>query len=242
MEEDEAGKLLDTVEAELAKGNFALKERGFWKLVSEAKKDPALVEKFGDRIGEIDYKAFKKQAWFTVSISTGHLLELLGTAVGVTLLYIGLTYGGILGGLSFILSAGIFSATLHPLAHYIVGRWQEINFIFYFLDGPMLIEPTLKIDYASYLKASPMGRVLMHSAGPIATSASSLTVVILGLVFNVPMWSLVIVGLLFILTASTEFLPIILIKLGISKILFADFRKTDTYRTLREWKIYKTQR
>jgi hypothetical protein len=240
MEEKEAEELLKRVEEEINKGNYDLKGLGFWKLVTQVKKNPSLVEKFGDRIGEVDQKAFKHWAWLTVGITTGHVLELAGTIIGGALLYLGLTKGTTLGGISLVLSALILSATLHPFAHYLVGKWKGIDFTFYFPDGPALIEPTLKIDYATYLRASARDRAMMHLAGAISTSVGPLVVLILGLASGVLDWALIVVGAYLLFTVSSELLPLILLKLGLPKILFADFRKTDTYRTMREWKIHKS--
>ncbi len=239
MEVSEAKALLDRVEEETSKGNFALKELGFWRVVLEAKKNPAIVDELGDRIGDIDQKAFKKWAWLSVSITIGHIIELIGTAIALALLYIGLTTATNLGGVSLVLSALILSATLHPFAHYLVGKWQGIDFTFYFPNGPALIEPTIKIDYASYLRAPAKGRVLMHLAGPIATSAAPLGVLVLGLIFGAQTLALAIVSLVLVFNGGSEFAPLVLKPLGITKIIFMDFRKTDTMRVLREWRIHK---
>ncbi|MFQ5815378.1 MAG: hypothetical protein ACE5G7_02660 [Candidatus Hydrothermarchaeaceae archaeon] len=240
MEEKEAEELLQKVEEEVSKGNYDLKGLGFWKLVAQAKKNPKLVEKFGSRISEVDQKAFKNWAWLTVSITTGHVIELAGTVIALALLYTGLTTTTTLGGISLVLSALILSATLHPFAHYLVGNRVGIDFTFYFPDGPALIEPTLKTDYATYLKASPKDRAMMHLAGPVMTSLGPLIVLILGMASGALTWAVVLVGVVLLFNASSEIAPLILLKLNVPKILFADFRKTDTYRTLREWKIYKS--
>lgn len=242
MDEKEAGELLRNIEGEVSKGNFALREMGFWKLVDAAKRDKNFAEKFADRIADIDRKAFKNRAWFTVSLTLGHAVELLGVILGIALLIAGLFYlDGAGAGISVILAAAIFSATLHPFAHYVVGRTQGIKFSYYFPDGPALIEPTLKIDYASYLRASAKGRALMHLAGPISTSLGPFVVLVLSAIYGIGRIYLAVVLLILLFMASSEFVPLIAIKLGKPKILFADFRKSDTIRTLREWNIYKEQ-
>lgn len=240
MEEKEADGLLRKVEEEISKGNYDLKGLGFWKVVAEAKKDSSLVEKFGERIGDVDQKAFKNWAWLTISITLGHLIELVGTLFGLVLLYFGLTDTTTYGGIALVLSSLVFATTLHPFAHYFIGRLKGIDFTFYFPDGPGLIEPTLKIDYASYLKTPPKDRAMMHLAGPIATSLAPLIVLILGMVFGALPWAVILVGVVLLVNASTEIIPLILLKINMTKILFADFRKTDTYRALREWRIYKS--
>ncbi|MEE9593904.1 MAG: hypothetical protein V3V92_00730, partial [Candidatus Hydrothermarchaeales archaeon] len=211
-------------------------------LVAEAKKNPELVEKFGERIKEVDQKAFKNWAWLTVNITVGHIVELIGTIIALALLYIGLTNTTILGGVSLVLSALVLSVTLHPFAHYLVGKWKGINFTFYFPDGPALIEPTLKTDYATYLKASPQDRAMMHLAGPIATSLGPLLVLILGLASGALPWAVILVGVVLLANAGSELAPLILLKINRPKILFMDFKKTDTYRALREWRVHKSLR
>ncbi len=234
MEEMEAERLLQKVEEEVSRGNYDLRGLGFWKLVAEAKKNSRFVEKFGKRISEVDQKVFRAKAWIALDLKVGHAMELVGTIIALILLYLGLRQGGTLWGIYLVVAAAILSATLHPFFHYIVGKSQGINFTFYFPDGPLLIEPTLKIDYYSYLRATPTQRAMMHVAGPIATSLAPLTVLILGVLLKAPTWANIVVLVLLAFNAGSEFAPWILIKLGIPKIFFADFRKTDTYRTLRE--------
>ncbi|MBU4374420.1 MAG: hypothetical protein KJ714_08315 [Euryarchaeota archaeon] len=71
--------------------------------------------------------------------------------------------------------------TLHPLSHYIIGSLLGIRFTHYYLNGPAKIEPTLKIDYFSYLKAPGKKRALMHVSGVVGTVAAPLIIALIAL-------------------------------------------------------------
>lgn len=196
---------LERIEGEVEKGNYDLRGLGFWKIVAEVKKDPSLVERFADRIGGIDRKVFEERVWFRVGVLTGHLAEVAGTILGAGLVWLSLsTPSGVLQGLSLVFASLILSSTLHPLAHYTVGRAFGIQFLFYFPDGPAKIEPSLKTDYSSYLKAKPRERALMHISGPVATNGVALICLAIGLYTGVPTWALLALAGYFLLALGTE--------------------------------------
>ncbi len=123
------------------------------------------------------------------------------------------------------------------MAHYLAGKLFGISFTFYFLNGPIKIEPTVKTDYASYLKARPRQRAVMHLAGAIATTFSPLLVLVLGYFLGAPTLPVFALVGLFFFFLSTELVPLVLTKLDSPKILGMDFRKSDTYRAVRELKL-----
>ncbi len=127
---------------------------------------------------------------------------------------------------------------LHPLSHALVAWLFGIRFHFYFLNGPALVEPTLKVDYASYVKTSSKKRALFHFAGVVNSVLVTLLVLLVSL-YDVDASSetRIILAAIWLFTTASEIFPLILVRLGISKILFADLRKTDSYRTLREWRM-----
>ncbi len=95
--------------------------------------------------------------------------------------------------------------TLHPLSHYFTGSLCGIRFTHYYLNGPAKIEPTLRIDYSSYLKAPAKQRALMHLSGVIGTVAAPLIAALFaiykgayGAVFNL--------GIIFLLLIIFELL------------------------------------
>ncbi len=239
---DEIQKTLDTIEKQVKNGNYNLKELGFWKIVSKVKKDASLIEKHADQIGRIDQKVFREKALLPVDVKIGHILEIIGAVFGVALIYYAYKSSGTAMGISFIISTLILMVALHPLSHYAVGNHFKIKFTFYFLDGPAMIEPTLKTDYASYLKAAPKYRTIMHAAGPIVATLTPLAIGLLAYASEAPNWSYLALILIFLGNIPIEIMPILVAKTGIKGILAEKTRKTDSYRALREWRICKEQK
>jgi hypothetical protein len=71
--------------------------------------------------------------------------------------------------IAFLVGTGALLVGPHCLAHYIVGRLAGIRFTHMFIGGPPPPRPGLKIDYASYLRASPKIRAAMHASGAVLT-------------------------------------------------------------------------
>jgi hypothetical protein len=95
---------------------------------------------------------------------------LAGTAVGVGAIWFALTTSDpTLSGIALIASAVILSVSLHDLAHWTVGRLAGIRFTSYFFGGPFPPRPGIKTDYATYLRAAPEERAMMHASGAIAS-------------------------------------------------------------------------
>jgi len=238
MKEGELERVLEKVEEELEKGDHeAAVKAGFWKAVAAVKHEPKLVEVYGGRIGELDRRLFESKAGVRLSYRLGTALELAGVLLGVILLYLGVTSTGVLSTASYILSALLLMTALHPIAHSIAGVLTGIRFHFYFLNGPMLIEPTLKMDYASYLHASPRQRSLLHLAGAVNSVAVTFLVFVVAVVDgDAGGASRIALAALWLFTTLSEILPPLLVKLNMPRLFFADFRKTDAWRALREWR------
>lgn len=233
----DVGYELGKIEDELDRGGrVALAE--FWKVVAAAKEDREVAARFSGRIGSIDQEIFRRRVPLTLSMSSGNLLALVGVLLSLLLAVGSLRYHGQYLWTIPIVSALLLSASIHPLAHWLAGRLFRINFTFYFLDGPIKIEPTVKIDYASYLRAEPEHRAAMHLAGPAATAASPLIIALLLYLSGAPQLSFLAPIALFLFFSGTEFVPLALVKLNSLKIFGLDFRKSDTYRAYREWKLH----
>lgn len=241
MQESEIGEKLEKIKAGVDGGDFSvIKELGFYKIVSEIKKNRELGDKFASMIGDIDYKFFDSRIRFKIPFTIGTIIELGLAIISLILLYLGArAEPGIIEALLFLLSALLMMTALHPISHAIAGKAFGIRFYFYFLDGPLLIEPTLKTDYASYVKAEPMKRAIFHLAGAINSIATTFFVFLVALLTKSADISVIITFLWFAFTAFSEIIPLIVVKLGIKKIIFADFRKSDSYRALREYRIAK---
>ncbi|MBI5253659.1 MAG: hypothetical protein HY930_04585 [Euryarchaeota archaeon] len=201
----EVAERLDAVEREVDKGDCDLKKLGFWKLVAEIKRDPELSQEFAEQVGRIERKAFERKVWFKVNLWFGHATEIAGTVLGIVLIWLGFVHTAeFMRSMSLVLASVILSASVHPLAHYAVGRLYGINFLYYFPDGPAKIEPTLKIDYASYLRAHPKHRAAMHLAGPIATVSAALVCLIVGLTADIAQWAKILLLLYFLFMLATD--------------------------------------
>ncbi|MEE9594407.1 MAG: hypothetical protein V3V92_03310 [Candidatus Hydrothermarchaeales archaeon] len=223
---------LTEIEAEVGRGNFDLTGLGFWEVVERVKRDSNLVDKFAGRIGEIDARAFRGTSWVYFDVPTGNFLALIVAALGSAWLRLALAFG--VGHLSMVLlTLGVAAITiaLHPVAHYIAGKKLGIEFLFYFPDGPLGFQPTLKSDYKSYLSAPPRNRALMHLAGAISTPIVPLFVLAIALLLNVSPTYLKIISAAFVLALALEVTPLAALKLGYNKNFV---RKTDIYRVFRE--------
>lgn len=228
---------LGEIEKKIEEKGYSIRELGFWRLVEEIKKDPELIKKYAGRIGRIDQKIFRDRAPFTMNIGLGNLLEFLGVMVSLAILIWGTAYRGPYFWAPPLIAALLLSTAVHPLAHYLAGKLAGIKFTFYFLNGPMKIEPTLKTDYATYLKASPRQRAAMHLAGAVATTISPIIVLVIAYFLGAPKLSLLALVALFLFFLSTEFIPLVLTKVGSLRILGLNFRKSDSYRAMREWRL-----
>ncbi|HEX2031201.1 MAG TPA: hypothetical protein VHL78_07360 [Actinomycetota bacterium] len=170
------------IERDVDGGRTDLGRLGFWKLVRDVKVDPRLSEHWADQAGRIDRKAFERRVRPRFPVWLGNAVLLIGTAALVAAVPVGVALaraggaGRPWGGALLVAAAGGLSVTLHDPAHWLVGRLAGIRFVAYFLDGPFRIQPGLKCDYATYLRASPAARAAMHAAGAVASKVAPFAV------------------------------------------------------------------
>jgi hypothetical protein len=184
------------IEREVDSGNTDLRQLGFWRIVDQVKLEPRLAHHWADIVGRIDRKAFEARVRPRFPVWFGNVVLFAGTVVLAALVPIGLALAeGVRGtsvvpsvalrfdqarpgwgGFLILLAAGGLAVTVHDPAHWVAGRLARIRFQGYFLDGPFLIQPGLKADYATYLRATPRGRAIMHAAGALATKAAPFAV------------------------------------------------------------------
>lgn len=172
------------IEAEVEKGNTDLSQLGFWRLCRQVKLEPRLAEHWADQVGRIDQKAFRARVRPVFPVWLGNSILLLGSAVLKAALFVAIGLGRdatgagdqVLPGLILVAAAGGLSVTAHDLGHWLVGRLVGIRFTHYFLDGPLRIQPGLKIDYASYLRTPPRARAWMHASGALASKIAPFAV------------------------------------------------------------------
>ena len=182
------------IEREVDGGRSDLGRLGFWTLVRDVKLDPRLSEHWADIVGRIDRKAFERRVrprfpvWVGNAVLVAASSVLVALVVGALALARGnrFVYGPFdpndpsldpqVAGALLVVAAGGLSVTAHDLSHWAVGRLTRIRFVAYFLDGPFRIQPGLKTDYATYLRAAPGGRAAMHAAGAVASKLAPFAV------------------------------------------------------------------
>lgn len=167
MHDDLKGKLRQL------ESNYSGKD--FRSIVALVKKDKINDDELLEQIENISQKRFREKVHFTLSVQAGNLLESVVTIAAVVMAF------RISPEWMLYLSALILMTTLHPLSHYATGSLVGIKFTHYYLNGPARIEPTLRIDYSSYLKISGGKRAIMHVSGVIGTLAAPLVVALMAL-------------------------------------------------------------
>lgn len=204
----EIEEALGKIEGEVAKGNYDLKGLGFWRLVGEVGRDPGLTDRFVERIARVDRLAFERWANFglTAPVWLGNLLELAGALIGLGILLSAMAEEGNIQGIGLVIGTGILMVTLHPLAHYAVGRALGITFTHYFLDGPAKVQPSVKTDYATYLMAAPLRRAAMHAAGALATKLVPILVLAKAVLLKAPGWSILVLVAISLVVIATDIL------------------------------------
>jgi hypothetical protein len=162
------------IERQVRAGNPDLSGLGFWRLVRRVKLEPALARHWAEDVGRIDRLAFESRVRPRFPVWFGNAVLLVGVGVSITLAWLGLEIAGddpssSLAGL-LVLAAGVgLSGAVHDLGHWLVGRLAGMRFVAYFLDGPLRVQPGLKVDYATYLRVTAERRAAMHAAGAVAS-------------------------------------------------------------------------
>jgi hypothetical protein len=171
------------IEREVQGGAAELGNLGFWRIVDRIKREPKLAAHWADVVGRIDRTAFERRVRPRFPIWVGNAVLLLGSAVLVVLVPVAVAVARdsagpepFLAGVLALVAGGGLGAALHDPAHLLVGRLGGIRFTAYFLDGPLRIQPGIKIDYASYLRASPGARAWMHASGALVTKIAPFAV------------------------------------------------------------------
>lgn len=237
--EDELVEMLESIKA-----GEEIDTSRFWSIVGQVKRDPDLKADLANLVGAVDTELFKRSSLVKLPMVLGNVLELGLLVAGALLVYLAI-YPFVLplptgvslpflSGVLFLVGQVALATAVHPLAHQLVGRMNDISFSFYFLNGPAKVEPSVKTNYATYLRAPPSARAKMHLSGAVATNLLALTVLAAGVAFGAPGWSLLLMAFVFVGGALNEFAPALLVRLGNPSPLGIDMKKTDTYRYLRE--------
>ncbi len=142
--------------------------KAFLAAVNRIKKEGINDNELLEQIEKIGRERFARKVNLTFSVVAGNLLEIIATIAALVMAF------QINSGWVFYISALLLMTTLHPLSHYLAGSLLGIRFTHYYLNGPARIEPTLRIDYSTYLKNSGKRRALMHAAGVFGTVVAPL--------------------------------------------------------------------
>ncbi len=153
----------EEIEGQLKQIELNYNGKVFRDIVSRVKKDRINDIELLDRIENISLNRFREKVSLTLNVPAGNLLE-FATAIAAVALAFQLSSDWML-----YITALVLMATLHPLSHYMTGTLSGIRFTHYYLNGPARIEPTLRIDISTYLKASGKRRSLMHASGVVGT-------------------------------------------------------------------------
>jgi hypothetical protein len=171
------------IEQAVDAGDPALRRLGFWRLVDRIKVEPALSHHWAEVVGRIDKKASETRTRVRFPLWFGNAVLVLGAFISAGLIPVALavarrssTPEPLVSGLLVVAAAGGLAVAVHDLAHHVVGRLAGIRFHWYFLDGPFRIQPGIKVDDESYLKASPGSRATMHAAGALASKVAPFAV------------------------------------------------------------------
>jgi hypothetical protein len=179
------------IEAGFSTGERDLRRLGLWKLVADVKRDPVASDRLAERIARIDRAAFERAVPLRFPVWFGNAVLVLGTLAGaVGIVVAGRADEDLIAALGVLFAAGAWSVSVHDLAHWAVGRAVGISFSAYFFPPRQFPpRPGIKIDYATYLRADPAGRVAMHAAGAVATKIAPFVALALWPVTRAPVWA-----------------------------------------------------
>lgn len=195
------------IEAAVDGGDTDLSRLGFWRLLRRVKADPMLSAHWADQAGRIDRKAFAVRVKIRFPVWFGNLVLAIGTLFGAGAAVVALRMEDpTLAGIALVVAAGAWSVSIHDLAHWVVGRLAGIRFVAYFFGGPFPPRPSLKTDYATYLRASPGARAWMHASGALATKVAPFVALAFWWATEAPAWAAWAVGALGVLQIVTDVL------------------------------------
>lgn len=203
MDEREIDAALTAAERELAAGRSPdLRTIGFWRAVTAVKRRPELVERYAVRIARIDRGSFRRRVRLVLPASVGVALLGLAAIFGLLALGIAASLDHPLREFAVLVGMGALLVATHDLAHFVTGAIWGMRFTDWFIAPPMP-QPGLKLDYASYLRATPAQRAWMHASGAIVSKIVPFAVIPRALAVGCDAWGvgiLVAVGVASILT------------------------------------------
>jgi hypothetical protein len=196
---------LSAAEAELAAGRSPdLRALGFWRAVAAVKRDAALLARHADRIAAIDRAAFRRATPLRTDAALGAVLLGLVTAAALLLLGLAPSFDRPWLEIAVLVAAGAIDASTHGLAHFFVGSAVRMRFTDWFVDLPK--PPGFKVDYASYLRASPGARAWMHASGAIVTKLVPFLAALYALAVGAETWAVALLLALGVVQVASDVL------------------------------------
>jgi hypothetical protein len=183
-----------------------LRALGFWRAVAAVKRRRELVDRYADRIAAIDRKVFLRRVALVFPVIVGVIALDLALFGGLLLLAIAIGAQHPWREILVLAGAGALDLATHGLAHLAVGTFGGIGFTDWFVDLPRKPQPGFKIDYASYLRASPRQRAWMHAAGAIATKLTPILVIPFAIAIATDTWAVLVLAALAIIQIITDVL------------------------------------
>lgn len=191
-EQDLTGELA-RIERAVDQGSTDLSGLGFWRLVKRVKLSPEAVARYGEQIGRIDTKAFRRGVPTRFPVWIGNTALAGGVLAGVAAVMFALRVSSsLLKGLALVAAGGIWAVSVHCLAHWLVGRLVGMRFTEYFFGGPPPPRPGLKTDYRTYLQVPAERRAWMHASGALATKVAPFVPLFFWSASGAPVWSAIV--------------------------------------------------
>lgn len=170
---------------------------GFRGAIAAVKANPEMAERYAARCAAVDQAVFRKRALLVVPIVPGTIIAGAVTAIGVYLMARAPRMGDdpVAAGV-FLVGFGIVLVATHGLAHLVTGRLLGIGFTHWFVGSLRRPQPGVKVDYRSYLSATPRRRAVMHVSGAVFSKLIALAAPLVAAVAGLPAWVVwVLVGI-----------------------------------------------
>jgi hypothetical protein len=181
-----------------------LRALGFWRAVAAVKRRRDLIERYASRIAAIDREAFRRSVPLVFPVTLGVIALDVALFGGLLLLAIAIGVPHPWRELLVLAATGALDVATHGLAHLAVGTFAGIGFTDWFIKLPL--PPGFKVDYASYLRASPRQRAWMHAAGAIATKIVPFLLIPYAVAIGTDAWAVVVILALGIVQIVTDHL------------------------------------
>ncbi|MBI4132570.1 MAG: hypothetical protein HY473_00515 [Candidatus Sungbacteria bacterium] len=198
----------------------------FFELIRAFKNSPELLRSHAKSLGELNREIFLA-SHRVFPVGWGALAEILILVVSIA------------AGLAAILAkepALIVIAqigtviALHPLLHLLAGTLMGIRFLGFYLNGPLRIEPGVKVDYETFLLRTGRRRALFFLAGIAGTFTGAFGWLLIGYFYSLPALYVNILLAISLLLFISEFIP--------PRLFGFKWYKSDLYKALRELKSH----